>query len=49
MENVERRVAAPGFNNYEVMPNLISTVSLFTFHSSSQNYFVIYFPHWTVL
>lgn len=36
MESVERRVAAPGFNNNEVMPNLVSTVSLFTFHSSSR-------------
>lgn len=31
MENVEKRIAASGFNNYEIMPNLVSTVSLFNF------------------
>lgn len=31
MESVERRIPTHGFNNYEVMPNLVSIVSLIFF------------------
>lgn len=35
MENVERRIPTRGFNNYEVMPNLVSIVSFFLLFLSS--------------